>query len=139
MTQNGRVKQILEDGRAVVCVQRQSACTHDCASCSGGCGAAFTPELEVIADNDLCARQGDSVKLTSSTKTVLKAAAVVYIIPIAAFILGVIITTDLSLSGGASAAICVGLFLAGVAVGMIYNRKQKKNGEITYKIAEILK
>lgn len=86
MEQTVRVVRRLEGGRAQVIHVRESACSGDCHKCSG-CGAAKeTMLLEV--DNPIGADVGDLVILSSDTKNILTAAAVVYVLPLVLFFLG---------------------------------------------------
>lgn len=85
MTQQAVVKQILPEGRALVEIRRQSACGHDCAGC--GLCAPGAP-LQVCALNRVGAREGDVVTVSSSTRRVLKMAAVVYLSPVLLFFAG---------------------------------------------------
>ena len=86
MEQLVRVRQTHDDGTAAVIHIRESACSGDCHKCSG-CGAAKEAVI-FTADNPIGARPGDLVKVESSTAPVLKAAMVLYVLPLALFFLG---------------------------------------------------
>ena len=86
MEQIVSVRRLLPDGMAEVIRVRESACSGDCHKCSG-CGAAQQKVL-LKARNPIGAQPGDMVVVTSETKTVLKAAAVLYMLPLVFFILG---------------------------------------------------
>ena len=89
MIQTAKVIRILEDGRAEVSVQRQSACGHDCSKCGGGCAElAVLPTVVVKAENPVRAMAGDTVTVESSSHQVLKAAAFVYLVPFLLFFIG---------------------------------------------------
>ena len=79
MEQLVRVRETHGDGTAAVIHVRESACSGDCHKCSG-CGAAREAVL-LTADNPIGARRGDLVKVESATAPVLKAAAVLYVLP----------------------------------------------------------
>lgn len=83
MNQTGIVEKT--DGKvAVVRISRQSACGENCASCKGGC----TPTEQVVeAKNVPDAKVGDKVSLYMPSKTVLGAAAMVYVIPLGILII----------------------------------------------------
>lgn len=85
MEQNGRVVDIKGD-IAVVMVRR-----HDVCGKCGGCGAALAGSGEnyVEAKNPLNAAVGHKVKISIDTAHVLKAAFVVYIVPVFALLLGI--------------------------------------------------
>ena len=86
MEQIVRVHRLHPDGRAEVFLVRESACSGDCHKCSG-CGAQ-QQTLQLTAENPIGARPGETVRLHSSTAAVLKAAAVVYLLPLVLFIGG---------------------------------------------------
>ena len=86
MEQMVKVRRIYPDGTAEVIHVRESACSGDCHKCSG-CGAAKEAVL-FTADNPIGARAGDLVKVESDTGTVLKAAVVLYVLPLVLFFLG---------------------------------------------------
>ena len=86
MEQIVRVKETNADGTAQVIHIRESACSGDCHKCSG-CGAAKEAIL-FEAQNPIGARPGDLVTVSSETGPVLKAAAVLYMLPLVLFFLG---------------------------------------------------
>ena len=65
---------------------RMSACGGNCQSC-GGCSDMRT----VYAENSVNAQIGDRVEIEMPSKTVLAAALIVYVIPIAVLIAGYLI------------------------------------------------
>lgn len=129
MEQLVRVKEVHDDGSAVVIHVRESACSGDCHKCSG-CGAAKEAVL-FTADNPIGARRGDLVKVESDTGTVLKAAVVLYVLPLVLFFLGYYIG---SLIGNFGTLVsCLG-FALGVAIVVVYDRKVVKKKDIGYTI-----
>lgn len=86
MEQLVRVRQTNDDGTAQVLLIRESACSGDCHKCSG-CGAA-KETLLVLADNPIGASPGELVRLRSETAPVMKAALVLYILPLVLFFAG---------------------------------------------------
>ena len=129
MEQLVRVKETYDDGTAMVIHVRESACSGDCHKCSG-CGAAKEAVL-FTADNLIGARRGDLVKVESDTGTVLKAAVVLYVLPLVLFFLGYYLG-ELSGIGGALIA-CLG-FVLGVAIVVIYDRTVVRKKNIGYAI-----
>ena len=75
-----------DDGTALVFRIRESACSGDCHKCSG-CGAA-KETVTFTAKNPIGARRGELVKVESETAPVLKAAAVLYVVPLVLFFSG---------------------------------------------------
>lgn len=129
MEQMVRVKQTHPDGTATVIHVRESACSGDCHKCSG-CGAAKEAVL-FTADNPIGARQGDLVKVESDTGTVLKAAVVLYVLPLILFFLGYYLG---DVMGGKGVLIsCLG-FLVGVGIIVLYDRLVVKKKNIGYTI-----
>lgn len=86
MEQIVQVRRVFADGTAQVALTRQSACSGDCHKCSG-CGAA-EQALLVTAQNPIGAKAGDTVRLRSQSAPVLKAATVLYILPLVLFFAG---------------------------------------------------
>ena len=86
MEQLVRVKETYDDGTALVFRIRESACSGDCHKCSG-CGAA-KETVTFTAKNPIGARRGELVKVESETAPVLKAAAVLYVVPLVLFFSG---------------------------------------------------
>lgn len=129
MEQLVRVKKTFPDGTAQVLCIRESACSGDCHKCSG-CGAAKEAVI-FTADNPIGAKTGDFVKVVSETAPVLKAAAVLYIIPLILFFLGYYLGT-LPGSFGALGG-CLG-FVLGIAIVVIYDRLVVKKADLGYTI-----
>lgn len=129
MEQLVRVKETYPDGTALVVHIRESACSGDCHKCSG-CGAAKEAVL-LKADNPIGAVRGDLVKVESATAPVLKAAAVLYVLPLALFFLGYYLGTLLG-SFGALVG-CLG-FVLGIGIVVIYDRKVVRKEDGTYTI-----
>ena len=129
MEQIVRVRQTLPDGTASGVHIRESACSGDCHKCSG-CGAAKEAVI-FTADNPVGARGGDLVKGESSTAPVLKAAVVLYVLPLGLFFLGYYLGTlpgNFGALGG-----CPG-FVIGVGIVIAYDRLVVKNADIHYTI-----
>jgi len=128
MTQSGTVTKLLDKGRAMVAVERSTACGGHC----GGCEACvFDTRLTVEAENTICARPGERVVLESETKRVLGAALLVYMLPVALFFVGLGIGAGLGLSQD----LCVVTSLLGAAIGaglaVFFGRRKK---DISFRI-----
>ena len=128
MEQIVKVRRLLPDDMAEVIRVRESACSGDCHKCSG-CGAAKQTML-LTARNLIDAKPGDLVVLSSETKTVLKAAAVLYLVPLFLFLLGYLLGESLLEMG-----VLLGIagLLLGLAVVKIYDRALAKK-DIAYTI-----
>lgn len=118
MRQKATVTAVLPDGRAEVRVVRRSACSGDCHQC-GGC-AAQTQTLRLTARNAVSAAVGDAVYVESDSAVVLRAAALVYLLPPALFLAGYLAALPL---GNWAAAVGVGGALLGLLPAFLYNRR----------------
>ena len=129
MTQTVRVKFVSDDGSATVIHVRQSACSGDCHKCSG-CGAQ-QETLEFTARNPIGAKPGDLVVMEAETGPVLKAAAVLYLLPLGLFFLGYLLGQVLWGRGG-----LVGCLAFALAIGLCvcYDRLMGKKKETEYTI-----
>ena len=110
MEQVVRVSRLLPDQMAEVIRVRESACSGECHKCSG-CGAAKQTVM-LIARNAIDAKVGDMVVITSGSALVLKAAAVLYLVPLLLFLVGYLVGENLWGRG-------VLLGLAGILLGII--------------------
>ena len=133
MEQLVRVKETFDDGTAMVIHVRESACSGDCHKCSG-CGAAKETIL-IKAKNPIGAARGDLVKLESASGPVLKAAAVLYLLPMVMFFLGYYVG-DVLLGLGALVG-CLA-FAASIALAVLYDRKIAELDQTGYTITEFV-
>jgi sigma-E factor negative regulatory protein RseC len=128
MEQKVKVTRVFPDGSAQVIRIRESACSGDCHKCSG-CGAAEQKML-LLARNPIGAKPGDLVIVSADSAPVLKAAVVLYILPLALFFAGYIGGSYLGLSGWLG-----GLgFLLGIAAVIAYDRLAARKQEMIYTI-----
>ena len=132
MEQLVRVKQVHEDGTATVVHTRLSACSGDCHKCSG-CGAAREVML-LKAENPIGAKPGSLVKIRSCSAPVLKAAVVLYVLPLVLFFLGWAIGAWLGIAPGLSGGL--GFFL-GILLVVVYDRRIAKKKTV-YTIEELV-
>lgn len=129
MEQFVRVKETYDNGMAKVLLVRESACSGDCHKCSG-CGAAKETMIFEAA-NAIGAKKGDLVKVESATGPVMKAAVVLYVIPLVLFFLGYYLGTlpgNFGALGG-----CLG-FALGVVLVVVYDRTVVKKSNLGYTI-----
>ena len=129
MDQLVRVRETYSDGTAQVICIRESACSGDCHKCSG-CGAAKEVIL-LTADNPIGAGTGDLVNLRSQTGPVLKAAAVLYMMPLVLFFAGYGAGEALGLSGGLFGALA---FVLSIVLIVMYDRRMAKKENTIYTI-----
>lgn len=129
MEQIVRIKKVNDDGTAVVLCIRESACSGDCHKCSG-CGAAKESIL-LTADNAIGADVGDLVVLRSETAPVLKAAAVLYMMPLVLFFAGYGLAAVLNLPG---ALLGGAAFVLSIVLIVCYDRRMAKKDNTIYTI-----
>ena len=134
MQQLVRVRQTHEDGTATVIHVRESACSGDCHKCSG-CGAAKEAIL-LEAKNPIGAKLGDLVIIESETGPVLKAAAVMYLLPMVLFFCGYALGAALWQQGGLTGCLA---FLASIGLAVVYDRKIVKKQQTGYTIIRFAK
>lgn len=128
MQQLVRVRQVHADGTATVIHIRESACSGDCHKCSG-CGAAKEAIL-LDAKNPIGAKPGDLVNIESETGPVLKAAMVMYMLPMVLFFAGY------ALGAVWNQGPLVGClaFVASIGLAVVYDRKVVKKQNLGYTI-----
>lgn len=130
----------VSDGKAVVEVERKSAC--DGCHKSGGCaiamlGAGGKMRTEVL--NAVGAGPGDRVRLAGKSRRILFYAAAVFVFPIAAALAGYAIPAyAFGLSEAASLASALFGFAAGFAAAAILSRRAAKRGT-DIEIVEIIR
>ncbi len=121
MEQIVRVQKVFADGRAQVLRVRESACSGDCHKCAG-CGSSQQKML-LTAHNPIGAKPGDQVVIEAESAHVLKAALLLYILPVALFIAGYLAGEWLWQNG-------IFLSLAGLLLGFVlvsaYDRHSAK-------------
>ena len=128
MKQLVRVRQVHADGTATVIHIRESACSGDCHKCSG-CGAAKEAIL-LEAKNSVGAKPGDLVTIESETGPVLKAAMVMYMMPMVFFFSGYAIGAIWNIGAWIG---CLA-FAASIGLVVIYDRKVVKKQNLGYTI-----
>lgn len=129
MQQLVRVKEVYDNGMALVICIRESACSGDCHKCSG-CGAA-KETIAVTADNPIGAGVGDLVHIDSESGPVLKAALVLYMMPLVLFFAGYAIAAAMNVSGPLWGSIA---FAMSIVFIVIYDRRMAKKENTIYTI-----
>ena len=127
MEQTVRVHRILEDGSAEVIRVRESACSGDCHKCSG-CGSS-QQTMMILAENPIGARVGDWVVIEAKSGAVLKAAVMLYIVPLVLFIAGYLFGEYLWQKGVLFAL--AGLLLGLILVKLLDRHMTKKGSAYT--------
>ena len=94
MTQIATVEIILDAGFVEISVPRRSACGHDCEECAG-CGMTGAA-IHARASDPVGVKPGDKVVVQSETKKLLGVVALVYLLPVVAFLLGYFLSEGLA-------------------------------------------
>lgn len=87
MNQNGFIVEIIDDVTAKVQMQKHSACAH-CGKCATV--SSESKDILVEVDNSYGAKVGDHVEVSMDNINVIKATAIVYVIPLIALLVGTI-------------------------------------------------
>ena len=135
MTQIATVSRIIDSNYAEISVPRKSACGHDCEECAG-CGVTGAAVLAKAA-NPIGARIGQKVVVQSETSKMLGIVAFVYLIPVVLFLLGYLVTAFLTTSVAMQYGVAVTGFFVGVAAAILYDRKLKERGGLTFTIVRL--
>ena len=129
MEQKVQVRRTFENGTAEVIRVRESACSGDCHKCSG-CGAQ-QQTMVMTVQNPIGAKAGDMVVIESATGPVLKAAAMLYILPLVLFLAGYLAGEHLWAKGPIFG-------LAGIVLGLalvkLYDRHLSRKKDPVYTI-----
>ena len=128
MQQKVKILSVHPDGTAQVACLRQSACSGDCHKCSG-CGAV-EQTMVFTARNLIGAKPGELVIVESETGPVLKAAAVLYLMPLVLFIVGYLVGMQWGL-GGLIGALA---FALSILLVVLYDRFVMKKKNTVYTI-----
>lgn len=124
------------DQKAVVNIKRRSACGQ-CKACE--MGRSDVKEMNVIAKNEIGAEVDDNVNIIMDTPDVLRAAVIVYVIPLIALVTGValgsFVAEKLDLQADWIGIITGIIFLA---VSYLYVRKLDKKLEATKKYEPVI-
>lgn len=131
MTQEAVITKLLPEGMAEVVVTRGTACGSNCGNCES---CIYDSKVKALAKNEIQATRGDKVVISSKTSFVFGAAILVYVMPLALFLLGFAVAYML----GAGEGICVLVSFAGLAVGaaaiVLSERLKKDKGRPVYTI-----
>lgn len=128
ITETGRVTQVIE-GKAVVEIERSSACVK----CQAGCAHSGeeTRTMQVEARDPIGVHIDQYVQLAIQNESVLRASFVVYVVPLCALVVGVLLGEFLGNMFGIHTVLevvtgfgCLGLSLI---VVRIYNNIFKQN------------
>ena len=135
MTQIATVERVVDSNHAIISVPRKSACGHDCVECAG-CGVSGAA-VDAKAVNRVGAQPGQKVVVESSTKKMLGIVVLVYAIPVALFLIGYLAAFFLGASVAVQYAVAVLGFLLGIVIAILYDRRLKAKGGLSFTIVRI--
>ncbi len=121
MRQLATVVSLLPDGRALLAVERRSACSGDCHRCSG-CGAV-TETIRFSARNLIGAEPGAEVWVETESRPVLLSAALVYVLPLVLFLTVYLLASAL---GGRPLLPSAAAFAAGLVPAFWLDRRLRR-------------
>lgn len=127
---------------AMIEVKRVSACGEKCGSCSGGCKGTG---IYIEADNSIEANPGQFVKVDMETNRVMKAAFVVYVLPLIMLVVGII--SGLYIHDSLNLVVSSDIFSFGLgfllmvmaySIVKVFDKSYKSNNRIRYIITRVL-
>ncbi|MDB0438009.1 SoxR reducing system RseC family protein [Clostridioides difficile] len=125
MNQQGFIMEIVDDRTAKLKMQRHSACAA-CGKCATA-DSSESKEILVEVDNTIGAKVGDHVEVSMDNMNVLKAAAMAYIIPLVALLVGTIGTFYILGAIGMTSGVEAISGLVGICLTVICYLYLKKN------------
>ena len=137
MTQTATVRRLMSQHRVELSIMRQSACGHDCSKCGAGCSMMTPQEVLVVADDPVGVQPGDTVTVESSTGKMMKAAVVVYAVPLVLFFALYVILDTLGAGESVSTAGAILGFVLGILGAVFYSRREKERREIQFTVTGI--
>ncbi len=135
MTQSAVVETLTRSGDAMIRVYQKSACGHDCSDCSGICGSKRS--ITVQAKNPLGAGPGDLVTVETATGKLLKAAALVYLLPLGTLLLGCVLSYLLGASERIQAFSGLGGLILGCLGAVLINRFVRRDRPQEFTIIDV--
>ncbi len=118
----------VDKNMATVAVKRVSACGENCANCRGACE---TTTAVSVAENRAGAVVGDTVKIESDSASVIRAAVVLYILPVLAAILAAVVCYGIELSDLWAIGVSVAVFFASFFIIKLFEKKLAPKSYIT--------
>ena len=133
MTEIATVEKILDAGFVEISVPRKSACGHDCEECAG-CGMTGAA-IHARASDPVGVKPGDKVVVQSETKKLLGVVALVYLLPVVAFLLGYFLSEGLAEK--VRYIIAIAAAAAAFLPSIFYDRYAKRHEVLTYTIMRL--
>lgn len=139
----GRVSRVDPNGWAMVITEKGDACSN-CESAQFCHSLADCSRMETRVKNRANARVGDSVSLSLNTRSILKSALILYLLPTVSLVVGAVGGAELhnqigiAETGGAILFGLVGLVL-GFAAARFISSRQKVSSSLTPVIDRVIR
>ena len=130
MRQLVQIKKLVDQNHAEIFLERPSACGGNCHDCGGG-GGDQKRVVIATAVNEIGARVGDQVYVEAETGKIMFVIALVYLVPLALFLIGYAIGASVQLLPALWG--CAG-FVLGVLGAIWFNRHAEKKKYVHYRI-----
>lgn len=117
-----------ESDTATVAVKRVSACGENCANCKGVCESTTVTS---VVQNNIGATAGDLVKIESDSAQVLRAAVILYIVPVLVAVISAVVAFGSNLPDVFAIILCVAMFFASFLVIKAFEKKIAPKSYIT--------
>ena len=142
--QIGMVTRVDPGGWVSVLTDRKGACGGCHSGHGGGCHSCLAgAKFESRATNPVGARQGDIVKVSMPSGDFFKGAAMLYLLPVAALLVGALVGTWISGRFGWSATVgAISGAVAGIGLAVVFlilfDRSATVRSRLTPKVVEVL-
>ena len=136
MLQEAIITNIREDGLAEVVVERLGICGGDCNGCEG---CKYDNLMKSVVQNPIGAQRGQHVMIETPTSGVFKGALAIYILPLAALMIGYAVGAVLALSEGLCIVFAFAAAVVGVLIARSLSRKHHASEPIPTKIVDIVR
>lgn len=133
MTQEGIVTKLCANNMAEVAVTRMTACGGNCGSCET---CMLQSEVKTLAKNHVSAQPGQRVVIESRSSAVFGAVFLVYVMPLACFLIGYAAAYLAGLGEG----LCILCSFLGLGIGaaVLVLSQKKRRDAISYDIIKCL-
>lgn len=117
---------------AIIQIKRVAGCGGNCEACGGSCESAFHG---LTVKNTIGAKPGETVEILFKESESMKASLIIYLVPLAGFLLGLFIAYLLKFGDITSLLISV----LGMAIGFLFNHFNDNRYKKTRLLASIKK
>lgn len=122
----------VEGDTAVIQIKRVAGCGGNCEACGGSCESAFHG---LTVKNTIQAKPGETVEILFKESESMKASLIIYLVPLAGFLLGLLVGYLTKVGDVASFFISV----LGMTLGFLFNHLNDNRYKKTRLLATIKK